>query len=216
MGKCCLVMRIEIERLAIELDRAPSIACGIANQAEEHKRVGGRAGVVEVALAKAGRLNEMSGIRHLFNLGQADLEWEGHRRRLRRISRQARLGVALKRGEVGTRRRHCWTSAERDCRGRSGLRCCRRSLFPKGKGHRRLDGNEAVFESQICLGRPDKEVSAGTDETRQRKERTVLRGGIEIDQQVSAEDDIVRSPRRQIRIEQIAHSETNATSYGLG
>ena len=52
MGKCCLVMRIEIERLAIELDRAPSIACGIANQAEEHKRVGGRAGVVEVALAK--------------------------------------------------------------------------------------------------------------------------------------------------------------------
>ncbi len=100
MGKCRLVMRIEIERLAVKLDRGRRAPGRIADEGEERERIGRWTDVFDMDLAEPGSLGKVSGVSHSLNLGQAARGWDESRSRRGAGRRYAPPGVGIGRGPL--------------------------------------------------------------------------------------------------------------------
>ncbi|CAB3714191.1 hypothetical protein LMG26845_05946 [Achromobacter insuavis] len=87
----------------------------------------------------------------------------------------------------------------------------------EGEGARQRQRRQAPPSHQAGLGRPHEQHAVAAREALEQRHRPLLRGGVEIDQQVAAEHEVIgQHVRQQMRIEQIARQEAHPRHHHVG
>jgi hypothetical protein len=88
---------------------------------------------------------------------------------------------------------------------------------PEGEGHRQLRGSEVLTRQQPGFGRTDEQAAARRQQAQQYLHGARLRGRIEIDEHVAAEDEVVqRAPGEEIGREQVARPQLHVRPRLVG